>query len=197
MKRKFKRSICMVTVILLMTTFFTACSSSTAEKEMATQQKAEKAEPTSASAPTPAPTPTPTLEPTPEPTQEPVTYEGIDMESTLPGKEWMATFKGIIKKPVFVVHNDETNKKVIVEDGEKVEFAEGDTLAVYEPEGYILSACKGENVEVLLHWNEYYNEVTFKEGSSISTDVITVEGYVGESMDEMDEITCTITAEQD
>ncbi len=62
-----------------------------------------------------------------------VVYEGIDMNSTLPGKEWMKTFDGIITEPKFVVFNDTTNKKVIVENGQKVEFEATDTLAIYCP----------------------------------------------------------------
>lgn len=85
---------------------------------------------------TPEPTSEPTPEPTPEPTAEPVVYEGIDMESTLPGDEWIATsFPGIIDTPKLVVYNDTTNKKVIVEEGQAVEFAKNDILAIYVPEG--------------------------------------------------------------
>ena len=62
-----------------------------------------------------------------------VVYEGIDMDSTLPGLEWMDTFDGIIHEPKIVVFNDETNKKVIVENGDKVEFALTDTIATYVP----------------------------------------------------------------
>lgn len=62
-----------------------------------------------------------------------VVYEGIDMDSTLPGLEWMDTFDGIIQEPKIVVFNDETNKKVIVENGDTVEFALTDTMAAYVP----------------------------------------------------------------
>ena len=60
-------------------------------------------------------------------------YEGIDMESTLPGVEWIETFKGIITEPKFVIFNDETNKKVIVENGQEVEFCDTDTLGLFVP----------------------------------------------------------------
>lgn len=73
-----------------------------------------------------------TVEATPEPAgTEAVVYEGIDMESTLPGLEWIATFEGVIDEPKIVVFNDVTNKKVIVENGGTVEFAADDTLAIY------------------------------------------------------------------
>ena len=68
-----------------------------------------------------------------EETSEGVVYEGIDMESTLPGLEWIATFDGIITEPKFVIFNDETNKKVIVENGQEVEFCDTDVFAVFFP----------------------------------------------------------------
>ena len=74
-------------------------------------------------------------EPTAEPTPETVVYEGIDMESTLPGEEWIATFDGIITEPKLVVFNDETNKKVIVENGQEVDFESTDKLSIYVPKG--------------------------------------------------------------
>lgn len=68
-----------------------------------------------------------------EETSEGVVYEGIDMESTLPGLEWIATFDGIIDEPKFVIFNDKTNKKVIVENGQEVEFCDTDVFAIFFP----------------------------------------------------------------
>ena len=68
-----------------------------------------------------------------EEVSEGVVYEGIDMESTLPGGEWIETFNGIITEPKFVIFNDETKKKVIVENGQEVEFCDTDTLALFVP----------------------------------------------------------------
>lgn len=68
-----------------------------------------------------------------EETSEEVVYEGIDMESTLPGLEWIATFDGIITEPKFVIFNDKTNKKVIVENGQEVEFCDTDVFAIFFP----------------------------------------------------------------
>lgn len=63
-------------------------------------------------------------------------YEGIDMESTLPGKEWIqTTFPGVIDTPKIVIYNDATNRKTIVEEGEIVVYNESDTFAVYLPDG--------------------------------------------------------------
>ena len=56
------------------------------------------------------------------------------MESTLSGVDWIKTFDGIITEPKLVVFNDTTNKKIILEEFQEVEFADDDTLAVYIPE---------------------------------------------------------------
>ena len=64
-----------------------------------------------------------------------VVYEGIDMESTLPGLEWIETFNGVIEEPKLVIFNDETNKKIILENGQKIEFSDGDNLLIYAPIG--------------------------------------------------------------
>lgn len=74
-----------------------------------------------------------TKETAPETESEQVVYEGIDMESTLPGAEWIATFNGIITEPKFVIFNDDTNKKVIVENGQEVEFDDTDVFAIFFP----------------------------------------------------------------
>ena len=110
-------------------------------------------------------TPEPTIEPTPEPTPVPTP----DTESTLPGVEWIKTFEGIIDEPKLVVFNDSTNKKVILEELEEVEFYDDDTLAVYIPQGKgkIVRYFNFEEVE------DYDNVVTLK---NISTS-IRREGY--------------------
>ena len=74
-----------------------------------------------------------TEETAPETESEQVVYEGIDIESTLPGAEWIATFNGIITEPKFVIFNDDTNKKVIVENGQEVEFDDTDVFAIFFP----------------------------------------------------------------
>ena len=81
-------------------------------------------------------------------------YAQIDMESTLPGVEWIQTFDGIIDEPKLIVFNDSTNKKIILEDYEEVEFYDDDTLAVYIPKG------RGEMTEYLLFEEvEYYDNI--------------------------------------
>lgn len=79
-----------------------------------------------------------TVEPevTEEPAMEAVVYEGINMDSTLPGAEWVATFEGIIDEPKLVVFNDETNKKVILENDQEVDFSLTDKIVIYIPQGH-------------------------------------------------------------
>lgn len=102
-------------------------------------------------------TPEPTIEPTPEPTPVPTP----DTESTLPGVEWIQTFNGIIEVPKLIVFNDTTNKKIILDDFEEVEFYDDDTLAIYIPEnnGKISDDYLIEFEEV----NYYDSVITLKE----------------------------------
>lgn len=46
-----------------------------------------------------------------EPTEDLYIPEGIDMESTIPGEEWVASFVGKVAEPVVVVYDDNTEKK--------------------------------------------------------------------------------------
>ena len=152
-KRMRKNTLALLAVmVMIIANLLTACSSSTsqpanAEKET-TQVKEETTEVKEVAEvePTAEPTPEPTLEPTPVPTP--------DTESTLPGVEWIQTFNGMIDEPKLVVFNDETNKKIILEDMQEVEFTDDDTFAVYIPNG------KGE---VTKYYNfeevEYFDSV--------------------------------------
>lgn len=143
--------------------------------------------------PTLEPTPEPTAEPTPEPTPEPVVYEGIDMESTLPGKEWIATFKGIIEEPKFVVFNDETNKKVIVENEGKVEFGKGDTLGVFIPDGMMLGVYYGKGIKQICMYTSFYNELVFEEGYEVIMNQEVSVDLFNNDIKKIGEISCTIT----
>lgn len=135
-KRTIKRSIlsALVVTIMLMAALLTACSSGQATETPAKEEttKAEVTEETAEVEQEEVATPEPTEEPAPEP----VVYEGIDMESTLPGEQWVASFDGIIDEPKLVVFNDETNKKVILEEGQEVDFAPEDMMAIYVPKGH-------------------------------------------------------------
>lgn len=109
-----------------------------------------------------------------EETSEGVVYEGIDMESTLPGLEWIATFDGIITEPKFVIFNDETNKKVIVENGQEVEFCDTDVFAIFFPlEKSIVRAPLDDNMTFCQNSTakniRYYDDLfpTIKNGDKI------------------------------
>ena len=87
-------------------------------------------------------------------------YKGIDMKSTLPGKEWIqTTFPGVIDTPKIVIYNDETNRKTIVEKGDVVVYNESDTFAVYLPDGYTI--IRGSYLSTETLEGENYLEETF------------------------------------
>lgn len=138
-KRTIKRSIlsALVVTIMLMATLLTACSSGQAIETPAKEEttKAEVTEETNEAEQTEeAAKPEPMEEPAPESEAEDSKYPGIDMESTLPGLEWLASLDEIVEEPLIVVYNDETNKKVIVNEGDEVEFSRSsDVLALYSP----------------------------------------------------------------
>lgn len=115
-------------------------SSKEADKQMVADTTANEATVDSTEVPkvTPAPADDPTTEAIPEPTEEPsVEYEGIDMNSTLSGQEWLETFVGVIEEPKVVVFSDITGKKVIVEqEGEVSVNPDEDAMALFIPEGY-------------------------------------------------------------
>lgn len=169
MKKIIKRNILSVLVVFVMlATLLTACSSGetteTSAKEETTKtevtEKTTEAEQTEEVA-----TPEPTEEATPEPETEDSKYPGIDMESTLPGKEWVETFEGVVEEPLLVVFNDETNKKAIIEDGEKVKYEEGDTFGVFVPKTTMLVSCICSRVEKVNEFDHTgcYNEIVFQE----------------------------------
>lgn len=79
----------------------------------------------------------------PESTLEPVVYEGIDMESDLPGAEWIQTFKGVVDEPVATIYNDNTGRKEIIQEGSTVTVnPDEDKFAVFLPEGGMDSRLK-------------------------------------------------------
>ena len=132
----------LVVLVMLMAMLLTACSSGKTDVAPASEEtSAAEADKEAEQVKEEAAEPEPTAEPTPEPTPEAVVYEGIDMESTLPGLEWMATFDEIVNEPLIVVYNDDTNKKVIVNEGDEVEFSKSsDVLALYTPNNETMTA---------------------------------------------------------
>ena len=146
MKNLIRRSSILAVLISLLMVTLTACGSEATVEEAKDSQIviAEEAvieEEVSVEVAEPKPTPTPEAvpEPTVVETVEPTTeespvYEGIDMESILPGEEWIKTFDGIITVPKVVILNDETGRKQIVENGDKVTInPDTDYIAVYLP----------------------------------------------------------------
>ena len=128
----------LVVLIILMATLLTACSSGETTETSAKEEtaKTEVTEETDEAEQTEeAAAPEPTEEPALASETEDSKYPGIDMESTLPGLEWIATFDEIdVDEPIIVVYNDDTNKKVIVNEGDEVEFSKSsDTIAFYTP----------------------------------------------------------------
>lgn len=189
-KRTIKRSIlsALVVTIMLMAALLTACSSGQATETPAKEEttKAEVTEETNEAEQTEeAAKPEPMEEPTPEP----VVYEGIDMESTLPGEQWVASFDGIIDEPKLVVFNDETNKKVILEEGQEVDFAPEDMMAIYVPKGHnggyvdskettFINTCVNYNSSGITVLNEIFPK--YKIGDTPTFEAIVA--YDGENM---------------
>ncbi len=67
-----------------------------------------------------------------ETTKELYIPEGNDMESTLPGEEWVASFVGNVNEPVVVVYNDNTGRKEIVQaDSDVIINPDEDRIALY------------------------------------------------------------------
>ena len=153
-------------LVMLMVMLLTACSSGKTDAAPASEEaSAAEADKEAEQVKEEAAEPEPTAEPTPEPTPEAVVYEGIDMESTLPGLEWMATFDEIVNEPLIVVYNDETNKKVIVNEGDEVEFSRSnDVLALYSPnnETMTVMGLPGEFNEYWEGGNELPDSTTSK-----------------------------------
>ena len=142
-------------MVMLMATLLTACGSgkeaNTSAAEDTTNVEAVKEADSTETTETEevAEVETAVEEPTAEPTPEPVVYEGIDMESTLPGLEWIETFNGVIDEPKMVIFNDDTNKKVIVENGQEVEFvSDSDNLAIFYPKDKEVVENTAENVKI-------------------------------------------------
>ena len=130
MKTKRKNILSILAVmIMLAATLLTACSSNQSTANLAKEETTEEKEDVVKLKPTVEPT----SKPTPEPTSEPTSAPTPDTESTLPGIEWIQTFDGVIDAPKLIVFNDSTNKKVILEELQEVEFYDDDTLAVYIP----------------------------------------------------------------
>lgn len=99
--------------------------------------------------------PVTTAEATAEPTEEPELYPGIDMESDLPGAEWIGTFVGVVEEAKVIIYNDTTGRKEFIEEKTMVTVnPDEDIIAVYLPEGYSNGQITGISCEDELR-NEY------------------------------------------
>ena len=183
-----------LTIALLMAAMLIGCSSSAepvketkkAETAAVKEEATKVAEVAKTEEATSEPTPEPTPKPTPKPTPEPIVYEGIDMESTLPGEEWVLTFIGVINEPKFVVFNDETNKKVIVEEKGKVTLDKGDIFVIYTPNEESAIKSKGLKLKDIAG-KGYYTMMSFDEEYFTKKTDFMVE------LDDGKQMNCTIT----
>ncbi|MBR5798667.1 MAG: hypothetical protein IKY23_01260 [Lachnospiraceae bacterium] len=196
----------LIAIVLCLSVIFslTACGKGNEEKETEVllaevedgAEEVEKAEAIVEAEPTEEYTPEPTEEPTPEP----IVYEGIDMESTLPAAEWTLSFVGVIDEPKFVIANDETNKKRIVEQGEEVKLEDGDMFILYEPKGKNLKNTYGSKEiggimpEKSVYINDYCDQILFWNGpcKERSTFEVTIPSAEGEIV-----VSCIMITEQD
>lgn len=145
----------LVVCVILIAALLTACSSRQAAATPANEETT-KAEVTEKAQIVEQTEKVAVSEPAEEPTPEPVVYEGIDMESTLPGADWLDTFDGIINEPKLVIFNDETNRKVIVENGQKIDFSDTDALVIYIPKGKEASYESSQNDSAI------FGEISFE-----------------------------------
>ena len=171
-KRMRKNTLALLAVmVMLMATLLTACGSSkatdTSTKEDTTnvEEVTKEAEPAETTEAEEVAEVEPAVEePTAEPTPEPVVYEGIDMESTLPGLDWIQTFNGVIDEPKIVIFNDETNRKVIVENDQKIEFSDNDILTIYCPKIDAVAIDGGQNDSSIFDETTYEGPFYIRKG---------------------------------
>lgn len=167
-KRMRKHTLALLTVmVMLMATLLTACGSNQAvapsTEAETTKVETAKTEETEPVAPVETEEVVESTTEEPALTPEPVVYEGIDMESTLSGEEWVKTFDGVIEEPKMVIFNDETNKKVIVENGQEVAISSKDTFGIFYPtdKKVVISIFDNNhlfcNVDSTEYANFYYN----------------------------------------
>ena len=79
------------------------------------------------------------------PSDEPIIPEGVDINSTLPGEQWMSTFvENGVTEPVVVFFNDETGRKEVVQPySDVVVESESDRCGIYIPEGRYYPTLNG------------------------------------------------------
>ncbi|MBP3604115.1 MAG: hypothetical protein J6J79_08220 [Lachnospiraceae bacterium] len=61
--------------------------------------------------------------------------KGVDIESTLPGEQWLESFVGIVEEPIVVIFNDNTGRKEVVQANSTVTVnPDEDKIGIYLPE---------------------------------------------------------------
>ena len=181
-----KKRMMAVVITLIMTSTFVGCSSTAApvketketEAMVVKEETVKVAEVKEVEA---EPTPEPTPEPTEEPTPEPIVQEGIDTESTLPGWQWIESLNGVISEPKFVIFNDETNKKNIIENDQTIFLEEGDCVALFKPNKEEIDKISGIVIE-RTESSSYYTIFFFKEEEFTEQGRLTVELNSGYTM---------------
>lgn len=82
--------------------------------------------------------------------------EGIDMVSTLPGEEWVASFIGKVAEPVVVIYDDNTGRKEVVQAGSEVIInPDKDTIATYWPEKGMSTIYHAISITKTIYFENY------------------------------------------
>lgn len=127
----------MVSLILIGCGSKTTTGTVKSEPEAVVKEEAPKVEEVETKMPEEAATEEPVVEETivEEPANALYIPKGIDMESTLPGEEWVASFVGNVSEPVVVIYNDNSGRKEVVQANSEVTInPDEDMIAVYWPE---------------------------------------------------------------
>lgn len=83
--------------------------------------------------------------------------EGVDINSTLPGQEWLDSFIGNVNEPVVVVYNDTTERKEVIQAGSEVEInPDEDLIAIYWPEVTMGETTGAISVKETLVYDYYH-----------------------------------------
>ena len=91
-----------------------------------------------------------------EPTEDLYIPEGIDMESTLPGEEWIQSFIGKVAEPVVVIYDDNTGRKEVVQAGSEVIInPDKDTIATYWPEKGMSTIYHAISITKTIYFENY------------------------------------------
>ncbi len=128
----------MVSLILIGCGSKTTTETVKSEPEAVVKEEAPKVEEVETKMPEEAATEEPVVEETivEEPANALYIPKGIDMESTLPGEEWVASFVGNVSEPVVVIYNDNSGRKEVVQANSEVTInPDEDMIAVYWPDG--------------------------------------------------------------